>query len=594
MYLFACVASAPDLAAPHGHPLTIPRSNTSRFESNVPLTGYQLPVTPTSKSHHTGADSTESVASSLSSGGSSLPPPSPGDVLFTELRHSSRDGLKHVASPPITPPCTTTFRNTLTSIKTPNSTEKYKSPSIQQNMNPIDRDTLIMPPPNEFKKEAQSKGPMYARGSESMQNIHGNEISISYSPSVGGDFYNGSTSIMSHKSISQSGKSTNCSWADGSTIMTQSMPRSSSSYISNYTTVTTSTKAAMISDSVDGSKTNQNDKISNQMLCQSPVPYINNRKQEKSAAFSSQHTPQEDYNISSNISNVGPSPTASPKSPFTNQELNPTDSGATESRMAPTLQVPKSPRTPSMGHVIRHRFIKKTYLKPTNCDFCSFKLFRGLKCKECKFKCHSDCEQNVPPSCGLPEEMVKYYFNHLSKENSPILTRTLPESDRGSGYSRSGVQGNGMNPIHPNKPWPDSSSNTSSCNSSTPSSPNVILDSTPNPTPPPSATMYPTGSIQFTFPNPGQNVGDVTSQCQPLQSGYAGMVFQPDSALLGVTSGPNVIQQQGGLPKIHYNSHQQLHQISSSQPQIQNPKSPNPLIVSIQSNDSDKTLSSKF
>ena len=61
----------------------------------------------------------------------------------------------------------------------------------------------------------------------------------------------------------------------------------------------------------------------------------------------------------------------------------------------------------------------------------------------------------------------------------------------------------------------------------------------------------------------------------------------------GVTSGPNVIQQQG-LPKIHYNSHQQLHQISSSQPQIQNPKSPNPLIVSIQSNDSDKTLSSKF
>merc|ERR1712242_120342 len=113
--------------------------------------------------------------------------------------------------------------------------------------------------------------------------------------------------------------------------------------------------------------------------------------------------PQEDnhYHSSTTI-NMGPSPAASPK----------------------------SPRTPSMGHVIRHRFIKKTFLKPPKCDFCSFTLFRGLKCKECKFKCHTDCEQNVPPSCGLPEEMVKYYFNHLSKENSPILNRPLPDTER--------------------------------------------------------------------------------------------------------------------------------------------------------------------
>lgn len=141
--------------------------------------------------------------------------------------------------------------------------------------------------------------------------------------------------------------------------MTQSVCRSSSSYISNNTSVTTSTKAAIASECADASGGSISDKISNPMLCQSPIPHINSRRQEKSS-ISTHHTAPEDSINSSIMSNIGPSPAASPKSPYIHQETNYLDSVAADSKMAPTLQVPKSPRTPSMGHRIRHRFIKKT------------------------------------------------------------------------------------------------------------------------------------------------------------------------------------------------------------------------------------------
>ena len=104
--IFASVHLVSDSVTSHGHPLNIPRSNTGRFDAVSSIVGYQLPVTPTSKSHHTGADSTDSVASSLSSGGSSIPPPSPGDVLITDVKSLSKDGLKYISSPPPTPPWT--------------------------------------------------------------------------------------------------------------------------------------------------------------------------------------------------------------------------------------------------------------------------------------------------------------------------------------------------------------------------------------------------------------------------------------------------------------------------------------------------------
>lgn len=78
---------------------------------------------------------------------------------------------------------------------------------------------------------------------------------------------------------------------------------------------------------------------------------------------------------------------------------------------ATSLQVPKSPCTPtvvrSMGHQIAHRFTK-TFKMMATCGYCLKPIYfgTGLKCKECKYKCHRECEDKVTPSCGLPPELL--------------------------------------------------------------------------------------------------------------------------------------------------------------------------------------------
>uniref|UniRef100_A0A6A7FVD0 Kinase suppressor of Ras 2-like isoform X1 n=1 Tax=Hirondellea gigas TaxID=1518452 RepID=A0A6A7FVD0_9CRUS len=147
--------------------------------------------------------------------------------------------------------------------------------------------------------------------------------------------------------------------------------------------------------------------------------------------------------------------------------------------------VPRSPRTPplqgAMVHNVQHRFTKSINIKPATCGYCDqkFPILGGLRCKECNFKCHRECESKLPPSCGLPNEYLKIF--------TASLNNSLQNSNRG------GV--GGVSPSHqppdnlrtpPTGPalhhsqhhafqGPDSSSNTSSCNSSTPSSPALIL-----------------------------------------------------------------------------------------------------------------------
>ena len=43
-----------------------------------------------------------------------------------------------------------------------------------------------------------------------------------------------------------------------------------------------------------------------------------------------------------------------------------------------------------------------------------------MKCKECNFKCHRECEPKVPPSCGLPTEYLKL-FTEVSNAYKPLL-----------------------------------------------------------------------------------------------------------------------------------------------------------------------------
>lgn len=82
--------------------------------------------------------------------------------------------------------------------------------------------------------------------------------------------------------------------------------------------------------------------------------------------------------------------------------------------------MPKSPRTPTvsrgMGHMITHRFTK-TFKMMTTCDYCDKQMFIGLKCKECKYKCHKDCASKVPPSCGLPQELIDEFKRTLQADS---------------------------------------------------------------------------------------------------------------------------------------------------------------------------------
>ena len=116
---------------------------------------------------------------------------------------------------------------------------------------------------------------------------------------------------------------------------------------------------------------------------------------------------------------------------------------------------------------------------------------QGLKCKECKFRCHTQCEAQVnlfaivnivaiiqpplsssvqvPPSCGLPAELLEIYWEHMKVSSffSSKLSDThhLPQGREGS-------------PSLPRSSQPPDltkafESSSSSCNSSTPSSPQV-------------------------------------------------------------------------------------------------------------------------
>jgi len=147
----------------------------------------------------------------------------------------------------------------------------------------------------------------------------------------------------------------------------------------------------------------------------------------------------------------GPSPVASPKSP-----------SVTSTSVSSSLQVPRSPRTPGtvnipsnrqMGHMISHRFTKT--FKPARCMYCQEIFFQGMKCKECKFRCHTHCQSLVPPSCGLPEDLLQHFMDQLASDGSPILPRAHQHNLN-------------QPPFH---------SSSSSCNSSTPSSPQVIVTS---------------------------------------------------------------------------------------------------------------------
>lgn len=169
------------------------------------------------------------------------------------------------------------------------------------------------------------------------------------------------------------------------------------------------------------------------------------------------------------------------------------------------LTVPRSPLTPNnnvtniasnnhvatLNHDIPHHFTKNFKLTTVTCNFCNRQMFYGLKCKECKYRCHKECEPQVPPSCGLPQQV----FDMIN--SSPNMNRT--GAGGGGAHGHHGRRSNHVDQVGREKGshssnliltssadvgrtggGPDSSSAGSSCNSSSPSSPALLLSSSSN------------------------------------------------------------------------------------------------------------------
>lgn len=124
---------------------------------------------------------------------------------------------------------------------------------------------------------------------------------------------------------------------------------------------------------------------------------------------------------------------------------------------------PRSPRTPtlpgSMSHVINHVFVKM--FKVATCDYCKRQIIYGVRCRECRYKCHRHCERLVPPSCGLPRKFVDFFIDQVQSQGGASSPRARLTGHRKRSPAAAGVQAF----------LGDSSSTTSSCSSTAPSSP---------------------------------------------------------------------------------------------------------------------------
>uniref|UniRef100_A0A670K951 non-specific serine/threonine protein kinase n=1 Tax=Podarcis muralis TaxID=64176 RepID=A0A670K951_PODMU len=192
-----------------------------------------------------------------------------------------------------------------------------------------------------------------------------------------------------------------------------------------------------------------------------------------------------------------------------------------------TLSVPRwSPQIPrrDLGNSIKHRFSTKYWMSQT-CTVCGKGMLFGLKCKNCKLKCHNKCTKEAPP-CHL------LIIHRGGKGSYPRLVRTesvpcdinnpLRKPPRYSDLhvSQTLPKTNKINKDHIPVPYqPDSSSNPSSTTSSTPSSPAPPLP--PSATPP--SPLHPSPQCtrqqkQFNLPgidewHPRAGTVDITYTC---------------------------------------------------------------------------------
>lgn len=491
-------------------------------KSEAETSCWPVPGTPTSK-----PVKWDSAASSLSST-SSAPPPSPGLALSPPILLSGSDRR---VTPPTTPPWTSVFAAAA-------AANKKEAHSIITNSSSSSKFPTT-PPPNRKHSTGIQRTDYPLTKSKSHESELGNRVTLPNANAVAV-----AAAAVAQQGGGQqeaNGQQPRLVIGSSGSMMTQSHSQTTSSCsMATTSTGATSTRTSCSDMPVLTPSESSTSVNSNNVDHPQHHPKVGIMRQRK--------LPSDPVNDHMFDIATGPSPVASPKSPP--NPFDPIDGNGPYAQS--TLQVPKSPRTPrGMGHVIRHIF-SKTF-KPARCDLCTEYMFNGLKCKECKFKCHKDCAPLVPPSCKLPEDLIKYYITHLTKEGSPILPR-LPQPPHSSIAGSNDRLGGGNNPSLHIPAYPDSSSNTSSCNSSTPNSPVVLVTS--HPTPPHSASIY-HKARQFTFP-------DTSVSVKMQQEAVAAAAMAAAAA-------------------------QQQQQQYQQQPQ--KVSSPNPVIDSVKSYDSDKTLS---
>ncbi|EDV21582.1 uncharacterized protein TRIADDRAFT_59721 [Trichoplax adhaerens] len=176
-----------------------------------------------------------------------------------------------------------------------------------------------------------------------------------------------------------------------------------------------------------------------------------------------------------------------------------------------------------MGHSIKHRFSHLPMFIAQSCDYCGRIVVMGLKCKECKYKCHSKCAKKAPPSCGLPQDYEKFFKQQLLHDNlnlsqdtskinlkklnaSPSRMTSAPYNSYNSGY-------NSINSV---------STNDSSTNNLTFKDKHYLnsqgadkIKSIPNSAPPTSVNS----TFNFSTPTDGSTTGgQLTESISPFSS----------------------------------------------------------------------------
>uniref|UniRef100_A0A672ICN2 non-specific serine/threonine protein kinase n=1 Tax=Salarias fasciatus TaxID=181472 RepID=A0A672ICN2_SALFA len=111
-----------------------------------------------------------------------------------------------------------------------------------------------------------------------------------------------------------------------------------------------------------------------------------------------------------------------------------------ETPSANTLSVPRwSPQIPrrDLGNSIKHRFSTKYWMSQT-CIVCGKGMLFGLKCKNCKLKCHNKCTKEAPP-CHLliiqrarlvRTESVPCDINNPLRYTDLHISQTLPKTNK--------------------------------------------------------------------------------------------------------------------------------------------------------------------